>query len=128
MNLLCIDYGTKHIGLATATTPLAEPLKTIPEKNSHNLIRQLIAQNEIDQIIVGLPDGPIRENVDQFVSSLKSQVSTPVIFHDETLSSQEAKLALLHKRQSVRVGFDHHFAAALILQNWLDTPSPSGHT
>jgi putative transcription antitermination factor YqgF len=119
MNYLCIDFGRQHLGLALATTDLAEPLLTIPTAESTPVIAALVHQHAIDQIVVGLPDGDIANHAKAFVDNLKLTISTPIIFHDETLSTHEAKQKLLHAKKSKRQ-LDHHFAAALILQDYLD--------
>jgi len=126
MNLLCLDYGLKHIGIAIATTPIAEPLLTIDTNQALDRLPPLINSHHIDHIIIGLPQGRVEESVHQFVSNLKSQVAIPIILHDETLSSKEAHQQLAHANKKTRSGPDHHYAAAIILQDYLDQTKVNG--
>jgi putative transcription antitermination factor YqgF len=61
-----------------------------------------------------------------FAQEMEEVISTPFEFFDETLSSVEVAQRLREKgiKQSVRNGPIDHFAAALILEQWLET-SPS---
>lgn len=120
MNLLGIDFGSKHVGLSIATTSIAEPLKTISAHVAIKHIKQVIKSHSIDQVIIGLTDGSIGNQTKIFANDLKNQTKTPIIFQDETLTSQEAKAKLTHAKKKTRSGPDHHFAAALILQDYLD--------
>jgi len=105
VNYLGLDYGAKKIGVALAAGPLAQPLA----------------------IIIGLPDGPLKQQVKKFIDELRN-LNFELIVVDETLSSHDALMSLRHTGQRKRARLEHTAAAALILQNWLDTPSPSGHT
>jgi len=121
MNYLAIDYGRRHLGLAIATTPLAEPLKTIPTHQVEKFLPSLIDHHHIDHLIIGLPHGPIAHEVHDFARSLGELFHLPISLHDETLSSKEAHSMLTTAKRSTRRGPDHHFAAALILQDFIDT-------
>jgi len=125
MKYLGIDFGLRHVGLALADGSLAEPLG---EKNYSNLeelfnyLKRLGDEQEIDKIIIGLPEGKLAETVKKFGANLASLTNKAVIYQDETLSSQEAKNKLIEagvpqkKRRR-----DHQAAAALILQEYLDS-------
>lgn len=123
MKYLAIDFGLKHLGLAVADGPLAEPLW---EKNNNKTIIQylinLIKTEKVDIIIIGLSEGKMAETTKVFAEKLKTLTDLPIFFQDETLSSVEAKQKLIeaHASQSKRRQ-DHSAAAALILQNYLDT-------
>ncbi len=120
MNYLSIDYGTQHIGIAIATTPLAEPLKTIPAKDAIETIIKLTTQHKIDHIVIGLSENQMAQTTTDFAHQLSAQTQLPIHLHDETLTSQTASQKLSHAKKKTKRGPDHHFAAALILQDYLD--------
>lgn len=114
MNYLGLDYGEAKIGVAIATGPLAEPLTTINNTNNAlQIIKQLVVKNAIDRIIIGSCSS-------EFLQSLK-KLGIKVKQVDETLSSHDAREGLLHTTQTKRRLIEHQVAAALILQNFLDS-------
>ena len=74
-------------------------------------------------ISIGLPEGKIVPQVKQFAEELSQKTGIPVIFQDETLTSQEAvaKMIMAGKRRKARREKEDAVAAALILQSYLDT-------
>jgi len=125
MRYLCIDFGLKHLGLAIADGPLAEPLgekKYSQQEKLFNYLNRVIIQQQIDKIVIGLPEGRLAGTVKQFAEKLTERSGREVVFQDETLSTQEAKAKLIaaHAPQKKR-RLDHSAAAALILQDYLDT-------
>lgn len=118
MNYLGLDYGAAKIGVALATGPLAEPLITIKTEKALQSIKLLLDKHNIDSIVVG--DCP-----DNFLDKL-SQLS--IVYRvDETLSSYDARQALMHTTQKKRRNEEHAAAAAIILQNWLDASTGAQH-
>lgn len=116
---LGIDYGRAHVGLALALTPLAEPLHTVATNQAVTEINKLIEQYQIDTLVFGLSEGYIGEETRTFAAQfVTDQVS--VEYLDETLSSQEAQAQIRHKKMGTRRQGQHQFAAAVILQNYLD--------
>lgn len=126
MTYLCLDYGAQHTGLALASTNLAEPLSTLSTSDLIDHLPELISQHQIDHLVIGLPQGKHHQDVLKLQQSLQSSVNLPITLHDETLSSQEATQKLSHAKKSTRSGPDHHYAAALILQDYLDSKSSFG--
>lgn len=120
MNYLGLDYGKKHIGVAFSSGSIACPLETLPLETTLSVLPQLLKAYQAKAIIVGLPDGPVRADVEQFVQNLRI-LNLPVEIADETLSSQDAVSSLLHTSKSRRHSKHHAAAAAIILQNWLDS-------
>ena len=112
MAILAIDYGKKHCGLAFASGPLAEPLTTISTGNALIQIKQIITDKKIDKIIIGLVS-------EEFLQQLQ-RLEVPMEVVDETLSSHDARQALLHTSQKRRRENEHAVAAAIMLQRWLD--------
>jgi len=122
MSFLGVDYGRSHVGLAFAEASLSQPLTTVPTKNIFPYLINLIKARGIKVIVVGLPEGKIKPDVQDFVSDL-TDLGYLVHTHDETLSSQDARQALLHKSRHQRSAKEHSAAAAIILQSWLDSIS-----
>ena len=125
-----LDVGAKTIGVAFCEegTRLAFPGKTIwrqeGKKRDMAALRQLVADNDVKRIVVGLPllsdgsRGPQAETIEAFIATLRNSVRIPIVTQDEHLSTQEAEQLLFaanrpraeHKRTLDSV------AAALILQ------------
>ena len=103
MRYLAIDYGFKRIGLAICdpaeqfVSPLCQ-LPRNPQKPAAVIerIRQLIDENQIDQLVVGLPlnmddtEGPQVQLTRTFADQLKQVTDRPLHFQDERLSSAAA--------------------------------------
>lgn len=125
MKYLGIDFGLAHLGLALADGPLAEPLT---EKNYRSepealtFLVQLCQEQAIEALVFGLPEGNLAPKIKTFAQQLAGLTHLPVYFQDETLSTLEAKQKLFAAGapQSKRRQ-DHRAAAALILQDYLDT-------
>ncbi len=119
--LLAFDYGLKHIGVAFAQSPLAEPVATL---KTFSQIKPLINRFQPERLIVGLPSGPLVPAVHNFAQRLKTNFHLPVVLHPETLSSQEAMIRLRQIKASRRkLKNDHPYAAALILEDYLESLS-----
>lgn len=128
-NILCIDYGLKRIGLAYATTPLAEPIGVV--HNDHvkddplgpKVIAELlkiVADFHIEKILVGVPEGPVEQHARACIKELKEHVGIPIEPLDETLSSHTAGEHMRLMKKSKKHGARDHLAAAVMLQEYLD--------
>lgn len=118
---LGIDYGRKNIGIALATTPLADPLKVINnDQNTIPAIIKVISDNNIDTIVLGISENQMAIDTKQFAKNLKQKLSIPLVFQDETLSSHLAQKKLLHTKKSSRSKPQDAYQAALMLQGYLD--------
>jgi putative transcription antitermination factor YqgF len=120
---LGIDYGTKFVGIALAAAPLAQPL-TIAANNDHLLtyICTLIDDYQIRTVVIGLSERRTADLTHQFARHLKATVSARVVFADETLTTQvvRAKLRAAGRKIKPDERVDH-YAAAEVLQDWLDS-------
>jgi putative Holliday junction resolvase len=122
MRYLGIDYGHKRIGLAVSdeSFTLARELKVVSPGDFWRELKTLLLEQEVERIVVGLPLNMSGEQtqktieVEQFAERLQSEVSVPVEFVDERLTSQFAKMA--HSGPGPIDGL----AAQLILQTYLD--------
>lgn len=120
--LLGIDFGFKNIGLAVADNNFISPLKVIGNSSKVMFtIVEICKKLKIGKIIVGLPDGEIVPAVKNFARELRIASRLPVIFQDESLTTQDAlaKMILIGKRQKPRRQKDA-VAAALILENFIE--------
>ena len=131
--ILCIDYGTKRVGLAMSDPSqiLASSFNTLTPKNKANLansLSEIIDAESVIAMVVGMPynmngtqSGRTKE-VKEFVNQLKKQHVLPIIEWDERWSSISAEKALIEigqspSRNKKRVD---QVAAAFILQAFLD--------
>lgn len=131
-NLLGIDLGGRRIGIATASSisRLPSPLITI-ENNDDTIatIKQIIKDQQIDQVVVGLPIGIGGKDTDQtkltrvFVAKLRRELSVPVALQDESLSSVRAEELLDLKTRMNDKGKVDSIAATFILDDYLSYKS-----
>ncbi len=119
--ILALDFGTKRIGLAVNQELLAVPVKIITYQKQSEALEEIVAfcqKNNIELIVLGLSEQKSAEKTQQFGHKLKSLISIPLVYSDETLSSVEVieRLKLRHKPLPKEID---HYAAAFILEEWL---------
>lgn len=121
MKILAIDYGLKRVGIALSFADLAQPL-LILENDPSLLTRlgELITLHQVKKIVVGVSEGEMAELSGEFAKKLQKKFGLEVILVDETLSSYFVRQALRDLPAKKRRGRIDHYAAALILQNYLD--------
>lgn len=118
MNILAIDYGTKNIGLARASTDVKVALPFGRVGKIEELIK-LIKQEKIEKLVVGLPlglNGQENKNTARarkFAKELEKETVMPLEFITEVFSSQAAD------RMSGGASRDEK-SAMIILQSYLD--------
>ncbi len=107
---------------------LASPLTIIDCQNEAadiEAIADIIRQNQVERVIVGLPrsmEGGIgrqAEKVKAFVEELGKHIEVPLQFRDERLTTVSAQ-RLMREVKKTRQTRDDAIAAALILQGYLD--------
>ena len=131
--LLSIDYGNKFVGLAISDERLkiSNPFDTIRRKNFKFLVENIvkvITKENIVGIILGWPinmdgtEGPRCDATRDFSHAFIKIYEIPICFHDERLSTNEAK-NLLDKvkapKNKVKI-LTNSLAASFILQDFLD--------
>jgi putative Holliday junction resolvase len=140
VRIVGLDVGDRRIGVAVSdiSCTLARPLGVLPARGLEGDAVQVAAaeiarlageEDGVASIVVGLPrhlDGAPSEmtpRVEQFARRLEARTSLPVALQDERLSSREAesRLALREKDWRVRKKKLDAAAAAVILQDYLDT-------
>ena len=123
--ILAVDYGRSKIGLALATTPLAEPYKVIRYKKEQEGLRELlkaIEQQKIEQVVIGISEGEMAQEIREFGEKLENRIDIPVIYQDETLSTQDAQRMTIQSgmNRKKRRELEDAFAACVMLQTYLD--------
>ncbi len=124
---LALDVGLKRTGIARASEAarLSEPLMTVSTVDVVKKLRELIEEYNVGAIVVGLPRNLAGNNTQQtnwvreWVNHVKQKIDLPFYWQDEVLSTRiaEAKKLTYKKIQDI-----DSLAAAIILQDFLDTP------
>ncbi|MET3925356.1 Holliday junction resolvase RuvX [Devosia sp. 2618] len=131
--IMGLDLGTKTIGVAVSDGMRysASPLETIKRtKFTADAIRidELIAQNQVVGIILGLPlnmdgsEGPRVQSTRAFARSLAQRITLPIAFWDERLSTSAVTRMMIEAdlRRDRRAEVVDKLAASYILQGALD--------
>lgn len=123
--LLAVDYGQRNIGLALSSSLIPEPLPPLKVSNFSDALTKIsaiIAVTAPDIVIVGIPEGPLEEEVNSLIQALELETSTPILAHPETLTTQEALAKLREQKASrAKTNSEHSFAACLILEDYLES-------
>jgi putative Holliday junction resolvase len=130
MKYLGIDYGLKKVGLAISEGQVASPLKVIATSSLKDALEKIaheIKKEEINRVVIGVPEGKMGKIIREVSSKLKDRYKTElveIIETDETLTSKDARdlMIALGTTQKEREQEDA-YSAMLILQRFLDTLS-----
>jgi len=131
--LLGIDPGKKNIGLAICdeNKAVATPFKTLTKNKFESLVKEInkiIQENEIKGIVIGKAinmDGSTGRSAQSsmdFANNLSNNVTIPITFWDERLSSEAAfKMTKdLNTNVSNKIKNLDKNSAAFILQGAID--------
>ena len=135
---LGLDLGTKRVGVAIGdrTGTIASPLQVLQRsgsvKRDHEAIAKLVAEEEADIVVVGLPlnmsgsSGPAAQAAIDEAAALATVVAVPVVTFDERRTTVTADRAMMeaNMRAQARRRIVDKIAAAVMLQNWLDAGGP----
>ncbi|WP_199617315.1 Holliday junction resolvase RuvX [Paenibacillus alkalitolerans] len=129
-----LDYGDKQIGVAVSdelgwTAQGLTVLRNSRDERVLNDIVNLVKEWNVGELIVGLPKnmngtvGPRGQLAMEFAETLKAAVAIPVHLWDERLTTVSAERMLIEADVSrkKRKGVVDRIAAALILQNYIDS-------
>jgi putative holliday junction resolvase len=150
--ILAVDYGRARIGLAIAESlqGIAQPLNTLKRINRNEdmrRLRELVRDNAVKLILVGLPlrldgaRGEMAEETLRFAQRMRKQIGIAVEMADERLTSWEAERLLeeefgrksrqidgaAKKRDASKFTVDS-VAATIILREYLERHSPEQHS
>jgi len=131
-HLMGIDFGEKRIGLA-----LSDPLLTFAysldtyrnDKNFWNKFEDIVKQNEVRKIIIGMPNQDrnkdLVNSIKSFIKKIEEKFHLEVITWNEEFTSVIAQQmiieSVLKKKKRRDKGLIDKFAAAVILQEYLNS-------
>jgi putative Holliday junction resolvase len=127
MKLLGIDYGRSKIGLAMSDGRLAEPYQVIRYKDFDKMIAhigRIVEKQKIEKIVVGVSEGEMAVEINSFVQTIRLTLNpVPCEVQDETLSTHDAiEMSIAsHMGRKKRKEMEDAFAAAIMLQNYIDS-------
>jgi putative Holliday junction resolvase len=126
-----LDVGKKRIGIAISDDLLmtATPNSVIATKGALKAISTLAEENEVTQIVVGMPlnmdgsKGEMGEYVEKFIEKLKRVTEIQITTWDERLSTSAVTKVLIEggARRDKRKEVVDKLAASYILQGYLDS-------
>ena len=136
MRILGLDYGSKTVGVAVSD-PLgftAQGVEIIRRKSENKMrqtlarIEELIAQYQVEEIVLGLPKnmnntlGDRAEKSLELKETLERRTGLPVVMWDERLTTVSANRVLMETgvRRENRTEHVDEIAAVFILQGYLD--------
>lgn len=127
-SIVALDVGEVRIGIASARTEvrLAYPLATyVNDEHFTERLKLLLGQEQAVQLVVGLPRGlngqttAQTEYVVDFVRSLQQEITVPISFQDEALTSRKAEAELKARKKPFEKGDVDALAATYILEDYL---------
>ena len=143
MRVMGLDFGKSTVGVAISDSMglTAQPIETIRRKGENKLrqtyarLRELIAEYEVERIVVGLPkhmNGELGERAEKsqaFAEELGGKVGLPVELWDERLTTVAASQVLTEGgvREDRQKEYVDKLAASLILQGFLDYDRGNDH-
>ena len=128
-SIVCLDVGEKRIGVAVADTAvrIAVAYDTIEVDGGEiEAISHVIASEKADIVVLGYPRNQSGEPtaqtrfVEDFSEKLKG-IAPRIIFQDESLTSVIAEQRLKSYKKPYSKGDIDAQAAAIILQDYLET-------
>lgn len=131
--ILGLDVGDVWIGVAISDALLltAQPLMTIKRESNkiaYEKIHEIIIENNVEKVVVGLPKnmnntiGPQSEKVIKFAEKLKNKFKVEIEYVDERMTTLMAEQVLIEGfvRRENRKKYIDKIAATYILQSYLD--------
>jgi len=132
--IIAIDFGRKRTGIAVTDTLqlISNGLTTVKTADLLNFLKDYIAREKVDRIIVGLPkqmnNAPSESMryIEPFVNKLKKEiVDIPVEYYDERFTSVLAHRAMLDgglkKKKRQEKALVDEISATIILQSYMET-------
>lgn len=125
MKILGIDYGKHKVGLAISVNGFSEPYKVLHVYFVKDAVEKVLKEVKIEspeKIVVGVSEGAMGVESEQFSEELAKEVEIPVETYDETLTSQDAQRLSREAGigQKRRKEMEDAYAASVMLQNYID--------
>ena len=125
MKTLGIDFGLINFGFAISKGSFVEPLGQLKVKRWQDAVKKtkcICQKNKIEKIVVGLPEGKLKNTVIGFSRKLKEKTNLPIVFQPEDFTSKEAVKKMIEAKKPLkkRQKQEHIFSACIILQSYLD--------
>lgn len=130
--IIAIDYGTKRCGVAVTDELqiIATALETVDNAKLLDFLDQYIAQNNVQEIVVGLPIrmhgevGQLEVDIQQFIQQFqKNHPQIPVFRENEMFTSKLASQAIFHsglkKKKRQDKSLIDKVSATIILQSYM---------
>ncbi len=131
--LLAIDYGRKRSGIAVSDTLqiIANGLTTVPSHTLINFLKDYVAKESVELIIIGLPrqmnyeESESMQYIKPFVKKLQKEIpAIPVEYFDERFTSQMAHQTMIDggvkKKQRQNKALVDEISATIILQGYME--------
>jgi len=135
--ILAIDYGTKRIGLAISDSKgiVASPLEVLritKNRNINDLLEDILLVAEeyrVKTILIGKPQIFKEEHslsvrkIDNFAKKISDITNIPVIFQDESYSTNQSQNMLLSLGQNIKSSREKidMISATMFLQEFLNS-------
>ena len=127
--ILGIDYGAKRTGLAISdpSNQYAIPLDVIKSTRTYPHIKQLLLDEDIQTVVIGLAIPMSGKRNEQVTSTMRianriRKLGVEVVLEDEHLTSQTATQIINTQLTSKQLPIDD-IAASIILQQYLNSKS-----
>lgn len=131
--LLAIDYGRKRSGIAVSDSLqiIANGLTTVPSHTLIKFLKDYVAKESVELIIIGLPrqmnyeESESMQYIKPFVKKLQKEIpDIPVEYSDERFTSQMAHQTMidggLKKKQRQNKSLVDEISATIILQGYME--------
>jgi putative Holliday junction resolvase len=127
-NYLALDVGEARIGVALANSVarIASPIKTLNHDDTvWNELEKIVAENQVQQIVVGWPRGLEGQETDQtryvanFIAALEQKIGVAVLTQDEAVTSITAEAELKKSGKPYEKGDIDSLSAVYILEDFL---------
>lgn len=132
--IIALDYGTKRTGVAVSdpTKTIAGALDTVPTHELKGWLREYMAANDVDTVVVGLPvqmngqpseTGPAADALSLWLG--REFPAAKIVRQDERFTSKLAHRAMIdggvRKMARRDKALVDRISATIILQSYLDT-------
>lgn len=132
--LLAIDYGRKRTGIAVSDTLqiIANGLTTVPSHTLIDFLKEYIAKEPVERIIIGMPrqmnyeESESMQYIKPFVKKLQKELPTiPFEYFDERFTSQMALQTMIDggvkKKKRQNKALIDEISATIILQGYMES-------